>query len=98
MVQTRRQSHLAAGDLPASPATNGSSPSPSPAKGSKDSGWADSHGTGDRSGAWGLTGNLGQLVSVAGTLFIIGVTPAFAIIMCAATVLAVHRLQAPCAR
>mmetsp|Transcript_698 Transcript_698/g.2050 ORF Transcript_698/g.2050 Transcript_698/m.2050 type:complete len:485 (-) Transcript_698:720-2174(-) len=81
MVQTRRQSHIAAGDLPASPVQNGSSPSPSPSRTSKSRDWADSHGTGDRSGAWGLTGSLGDLVSVAGTLFIIGVTPAFAIIM-----------------
>lgn len=43
--------------------------------------WAASHGTGDRSGAWGLSGDLGKLVSVAGTLFIVAVTPVFANLM-----------------
>lgn len=55
------------------PATNGRR------KQAKD--WATSHGTGDRSGAWGLSGTLGQYVSVGGTLFLIAVTPVFAILM-----------------
>jgi hypothetical protein len=55
------------------PATNG--------KASKSKDWASSHGTGDRSGAWGLSGTLGQYVSVGGTLLLIAITPIFAILM-----------------
>ncbi|KAK9809170.1 hypothetical protein WJX72_010602 [[Myrmecia] bisecta] len=47
----------------------------------KKKGWADSHGTGDRSGAWGLGGTLGTLVSYAGTLVLLVGCPAFAIYM-----------------
>lgn len=82
MVQTRRQSHIAAGDIPASPHYSESRPQLSPAKTNTSvSSWADSHGTGNRTGAWGLKGSLGDALSVAGTLFIIGVTPIFAVIM-----------------
>ena len=55
------------------PATNGGR--------TKSKDWASSHGTGDRSGAWGLSGTLGQYVSVGGTLMLIAITPVFAILM-----------------
>lgn len=89
MVQTRRQSLVAAGGevplaTPSRTPAKSRAPSRTPptnGKNGKSKDWASSHGTGDRSGAWGLSGTLGQLVSVGGTLFIIGVTPIFAILM-----------------
>ncbi len=94
MVQTRRQSSVAAGEVPPTPtytpaksrlgpktpvASNTPTSNGRKLVAKKD--WAASHGTGDRSGAWGLSGDLGKLVSVAGTLFIIVVTPVFANLM-----------------
>lgn len=89
MVQTRRQSLVASGEVPPitpmlTPAKSRLAPR-SPASNGKMSAvkkdWAASHGTGDRSGAWGLSGKLGDVVSVAGTLFLIFTTPIFANLM-----------------
>ena len=67
-----------------SPSPSHAKPPRTPARGAAARDWAASHGSGDRAGAWGLSGSLGQLVSTAGTLFIIGITPAFAVLMCGA--------------
>lgn len=82
MVTTRRQSlgtALAATDPPA--ATASETPAKTSRSAAKSQTWADSHGAGDRSGVWGLSGGLGALVSLAGTLALMSLSPAFAVYM-----------------
>ena len=83
MVQTRRQSLAAS--LPR--AANGLSSHHSDGKSATQIGtsWAESHGTGRKSGVWGLSGSVAEAVSLAGTLALMTVTPAFAIYMCGPT-------------
>ncbi len=45
--------------------------------------WAETHGVGDHSGAWGLTGAAGIALAYAGALLLMVGCPAFAIYMCA---------------
>jgi hypothetical protein len=49
-----------------------------PVEGGKRS-WCDSHGSGDRSGVWGLKGAAGEMLATAGTLLILTASPAFVI-------------------
>lgn len=41
--------------------------------------WADSHGTGDRTSAWGLGGAIGQMIHKAGTCIILSLFPVLAV-------------------
>ena len=80
MVTARRQSlgpSLAATDPPA--ATAAETPARKSGTAAKSRSWAESHGAGDRSGVWGLSGGIGALVSLAGTLALMSLSPAFAI-------------------
>ena len=43
--------------------------------------WAESNGTGDRKGVWGIKGAAGTLLSVVGTLALMICCPMFAIYM-----------------
>ena len=43
--------------------------------------WAESHGTGDRTGVWGISGAAGTALSVVGTLALMVCCPMFAIYM-----------------
>lgn len=43
--------------------------------------WAESNGTGDRKGVWGISGAAGTALSIAGTLALMFCCPMFAIYM-----------------
>ena len=43
--------------------------------------WAETHGTGDRKGVWGISGAAGTALSVVGTLALMVCCPMFAIYM-----------------
>lgn len=43
--------------------------------------WADTHGAGDHSGAWGIEGSAGVALSYAGILLLMFCCPAFAVYM-----------------
>lgn len=43
--------------------------------------WAETHGTGDRKGVWGISGAAGTALSVVGTLALMLCCPMFAIYM-----------------
>ena len=43
--------------------------------------WAETHGTGDRKGVWGISGAAGTALSVVGTLALMACCPMFAIYM-----------------
>jgi len=43
--------------------------------------WALSHGTGDRKGAWALSGTLGRLIHTIGCISIIAIFPVVAVSM-----------------
>ena len=43
--------------------------------------WAETHGTGDRTGVWGISGAAGTALSVLGTLALMVCCPMFAIYM-----------------
>jgi hypothetical protein len=45
--------------------------------------WAETHGVGDHSGAWGLTGAAGTALAYAGAVALMVGCPAFAIYLCA---------------
>ncbi len=45
--------------------------------------WAETHGVGDHSGAWGLTGAVGTALAYAGAVALMVGCPAFAIYLCA---------------
>ena len=62
----------------AAPAPAGKAGKPSAAPCDK---WARSHGSGDRSGVWGLAGAVGNLVHKAGTGAILASFPVIAIFL-----------------
>lgn len=43
--------------------------------------WAESNGTGDRKGVWGISGAAGTALSIAGTLALMFCCPMFAVYM-----------------
>ena len=57
-------------------------PAPARENGHNGKSWAETHGVGDHSGAWGLTGVAGVALAYAGALLLMLGCPAFAIYMC----------------
>lgn len=58
--------------------------------------WAESNGTGDRKGVWGISGAAGTALSVAGTLALMFCCPMFAIYMWVVSHWLCKACQLPC--
>ena len=80
MVATRSSMRTAAPEAPEVPGQDGQA---AEKVCTTSKGWAETHGVGDHSGAWGLTGAVGTALAYAGAVALMVGCPAFAIYLCA---------------